>query len=62
MADFINCEADVDNSFDNDIEAVGSDNVSDNEFIDDIDISESVETYYSFTNVSRSYEAQCRVL
>ena len=56
MADFINFEADVGNSSDNDIEAVVSDNVSDNEVIVDSDIFGSVEIYYSFRNVSRGYD------
>ena len=45
----------VDNT-DNDNEADVSENISDNEFIDKSDIFGSVETYYSYTNKSRSYD------
>ena len=56
MANFISFEDDVDNSSDNNIEADVSENVSVNDFIDDSDIFESIETYYSFMNASRSYD------
>lgn len=44
MANFISFEGDVDNSSDNNIEADVSENVSVNDFIDDSDTFECIET------------------
>ena len=60
MVDFVNFEATEDSNIDGidvDNEQNISANVSDVDFIDDEnDFDENVEHYYSFTNVSRSYE------
>ena len=54
MADFVEFEAAIDDDYNSEVEDT---NVSDiDDFIDDNNYDESVETYYAFTNVNRHLE------
>ena len=57
MADFVKFEDAVDDDNDDYNSEVEDTNVSDiDDFIDDNKYDESVETYYTFTNVNRRFE------
>ena len=57
MSDFLFSEAvDEDASLVNDSGEDEIETVSNNDFIDDTDIEESVEDHYAFTNVDRNYD------